>query len=66
MDVHSPTAPGWTHVLDGEDQLALDDDVAAALVLLCLITYSPDDGPFARVYRLCDGVTLETVRHAIA
>lgn len=41
------SSPGWTHIWDGTTQLAISDEVAAALAYLGIIRYSGD----YRVYR---------------
>lgn len=47
-----PGARGWTHIWDGdEEQLPISDGTAQSLVRLQIISYSPDDGPHAKVYR---------------
>lgn len=53
MITHPPNAPGWAHVWIPQtcEQLEITDAQAHALVFLGLITYSPEDGPNARVYR---------------
>lgn len=61
-NIAPPTAMGWTHVWAEGEQLPMDDDTAAALAMLGLIEYSPDDGPNARVYRCCEGVSLAKVK----
>lgn len=58
-------AMGWTHVWAEGEQFPLGDDTAVALAIFGLIEYSPDDGPNARVYRCCDGVTLAQVKAAV-
>lgn len=65
LDIAPETAMGWTHVWAEGEQFPLDNDAAAALVYFGMIRYSPGDGPNARVYRLCDGVTLEQVKAAV-
>lgn len=58
--------PGFTHVWAEGEQFRITDDVAVSLAFYGMIEYSPDDGPNARVYRLCDGVTLDEVKGAVA
>lgn len=69
--LHPPTARGWTHILENGKQLAISDELAASLVFMGVIQYSPEDGPNARVYRprfdweTCEGWTLDRIKTQI-
>lgn len=66
---HSRIAPrdavGWTHVWGEGRQVRLNDGQAYVLVMLGMIVYSPEDGPNARVYRCCDGVSIDRVERSL-
>lgn len=70
MTSHSTVAPrdavGWTHVWGEGKQVRISDGQAYVLVMLGIIVYSPEDGPNARVYRLCPGRTIEQVERSLA
>jgi hypothetical protein len=66
LRVHPQTAVGWTHIWDGREQYPITDQQAATLVFMGYITYSPDDGPNARVYRPVKGVKLEQIKKVFA
>jgi hypothetical protein len=53
-----PEAPGWTHIWDYREQLAISDEVAAVLVYLDIIRYSGD----YRVYKPVGSWTCERIR----
>lgn len=65
VSIAPATAVGWTHVWGEGEQFALTSEQAASLAYCGLIFYSPWDGPNARVYRLCDGVTMNNVKGAV-
>lgn len=49
--VAPPFANGPTQIMQNGEQFYIPDEVAAYLVVEGVIHYSPDDGPWARVYR---------------
>ena len=67
---HSKIAPrdaiGWTHGWGEGKQVRLNDGQAYVLVMRGMIVYSPEDGPNARVYRLCEGVSIDAVERSLA
>lgn len=65
VSIAPANATGWTHVWDGREQVAMSDQQAAGLALCGVIYYSAGDGPNARVYRLCEGYTIDVVKGAI-
>lgn len=57
-----PEALGWTHVWDGgREQVRLTDAQAAVLVFMGMIEYSG----LYRVYRVCEGSSLDAVKRAL-
>lgn len=66
MNVAPPHAQGPCQILDNGEQLYLDENVAYLLAFSGFIYYSPWDGPNAKVYCLCEGVTLDAVKAALA
>lgn len=66
VSIAPPHAMGWTHVWDAVGtQLRMSDEQAAALAFAGMIYYSRGNGPNAKVYRLCEGISIDMVREAI-
>ena len=64
-----PSAPGWTHVWDGETQLAISDETAGLLSFLGIIEYSGLYRVYTPRYTYTDdemiGVTNEQLRSTV-
>lgn len=59
--VAPPTTPGWTHIWDYEEQLAISDEVAGSLAFLGIITWSGD----YKMYYPINGWDCQSIRERV-